>query len=450
MTLLVLCVAVTLGGGFHLTVAGGRLSVTSAARLLLWASLLAILRHVLVPRDPLVRRVVAVIWPAGLPWQVRLSVAVYVGSAVLLVAAMTDSFHPGVGWTELIGFGDQFDRQALPAVRHVPHYIHQNSAGYDGQFYAQLAIDPLLKDPASRVALDAPAFRARRILFSWTAYLLGFGKPSWILQAYAIQNIMCWLLLAWMCARWFPLGQLRSACGWFACLFTSGLILSVRFALTDGPSMLLIAAALVALERARPALAAGVLGLAGLGRETNVLAIGMLTLPALRPFSGAARLVVYGSVALLPLFLWLLYVHTVYRSYDPGIDALSVPLSAFVTAWRTTLAELGERGWWSPARYNFYTLLSLTVESAYLLWRRDWRNPWWRVGIAYAALMMVLGPAVWLGYPGAAPRVLLPLTFAFNVLIARDRWFWLLYVLGNLAVLHGLAVIDVLGLSRYL
>jgi hypothetical protein len=46
----------------------------------------------------------------------------------------------------------------------------------------------------------------------------------------------------------------------------------------------------------------------------------------------------------------------------------------------------------------------------------------------------VLGDAVWEGYPGAALRVLLPMTLAFNVLLPRGgKWrAWL--VLGNLAV----------------
>ena len=46
-----------------------------------------------------------------------------------------------------------------------------------------------------------------------------------------------------------------------------------------------------------------------------------------------------------------------------------------------------------------------------------------RVGVAYVVLMVVLGPDVWGGYPGAALRVVLPMTIAFNLLLPRTRRF---------------------------
>ena len=49
--------------------------------------------------------------------------------------------------------------------------------------------------------------------------------------------------------------------------------------------------------------------------------------------------------------------------------------------------------------------------------------------------MIFLGEAVWEGYPGAASRVLLPMTLAFNVLVPRGAKWWLLLLLGNLTVL---------------
>ena len=95
------------------------------------------------------------------------------------------------------------DRACPPWPRR-PTYVHYQSPGYDGQFYAQLAVEPLLRDRRIDEALDTPPYRARRILFSWTAYLLGLGRPAWILKVYAVQNIVAWLLLAWLLLRWFP------------------------------------------------------------------------------------------------------------------------------------------------------------------------------------------------------------------------------------------------------
>src|SRR5262249_34025125 len=90
------------------------------------------------------------------------------------------------------------------------------------------------------------------------------------------------------------------------------------------------------------------------------------------------------------------------------------------------------------AATTLLSVLALTAQAAYLIVRRRPEDAWWRAGAGYAALFLVLGEAVWEGHPGAATRVLLPLTLAFNVLCARHRaplW-WL--ITGNLAVAAGL------------
>lgn len=76
--------------------------------------------------------------------------------------------------------------------------------GYDAQYYAQIAMRPWLTNRALNEAMDSMPYRARRILFSWTAYGLGGGDPARALHIYAVQNIVCWFLLAGLLLRWFP------------------------------------------------------------------------------------------------------------------------------------------------------------------------------------------------------------------------------------------------------
>jgi hypothetical protein len=57
--------------------------------------------------------------------------------------------------------------------------------------------------------------------------------------------------------------------------------------------------------------------------------------------------------------------------------------------------------------------------------------------------MTVLGSAVWEGAPGAGTRVVLPMTFAFNMMLPQTRWFWPLWILGNLSILPALEVLRV-------
>ena len=123
------------------------------------------------------------------------------GMALVLVAIFLASvarfYHPGTGFTALIAFPRGNPSEA-PALQAIPHETVPPWGSYDGQFYAQRALDPLLRDPRVDRAMDLAPYRARRILFSWTAYLLGLGRPAWILQAFALQNVASWLLLAFL------------------------------------------------------------------------------------------------------------------------------------------------------------------------------------------------------------------------------------------------------------
>jgi hypothetical protein len=80
-------------------------------------------------------------------------------------------------------------------------------------------------------------------------------------------------------------------------------------------------------------------------------------------------------------------------------------------------------------------LVSLTVQAGYLVARAEPRNPWWRLGIAYAALLVSISVPVWEGDPGAATRTILPMTLAFNMLLPSTRSFWPWLLAGNLTTL---------------
>jgi hypothetical protein len=188
----------------------------------------------------------------------------------------------------------------------------------------------------------------------------------------------------------------------------------------------------------------------GLGRETNPIGGVMLVTPGRVTPAYVLRLAAFAVIVAVPLFLWMQYVHNVYQAYDTGIDAFGAPLSGYLQAWRRTIMELEDSGWWGPARHTVYALVSMAVETVYLVCRPKWRNPWWRVGLAYALLMAFVGTAVWSGYPTAATRASLPLAFAFNVLILEERWFWPLWVAGNLTVFSGLATIDLWSAANLL
>ncbi len=215
-------------------------------------------------------------------------------------------YRAGFGFSYVLMFSQPRADTRVERLRDVPVYVH-SGAGYDGQFYVQLAVDPLLRESSIDRALDSAPFRARRILFSWTAWALGLGRPAWIVQAYAVQNVLFWLVFAFWAWRRFPGDNARDLAVWAACVFAPGLFDSTRLALLDGPSLLLLALGIEALERGRFWIGSAVLGVAGLARETNLLA-GVALAPRHWRVTGMVRAAGGACLAILPSLVWFDYL----------------------------------------------------------------------------------------------------------------------------------------------
>jgi hypothetical protein len=358
------------------------------------------------------------------------------------LVAVARYYHPGVGFTAFIDFPASTHGDEIPAVRAAPHAHDEATGGYDGQFYAQFAVEPLLRNPDLDRAMDKAPYRAHRILFSWTAYALGLGKTAWILQAYAIQNVIAWLLMAWLFCRWMPPRNARMFVLWAGCLLSHGLLVSVRYALVDGPSVLLLSLAVVAAEKNRPWLTALTIGISGVGRETNLIATPLLTRFLER--SVRSWLTVAGAfvVSLLPLALWLDYLRSVYRSrVFVGGDHIVTPFAGFAGKVSAVAAEFHHGHIPVLALTTALCLVALVTQAGYViaaLVRSRGKAPWALVAAPFVVLAITLHPVVWEGQPGAFTRVLLPIAIGANVLLARqDRPAWWLIVLANLSVFAG-------------
>jgi hypothetical protein len=346
-------------------------------------------------------------------------------------------YVPGKGFTYLVMFGGKESARYVPALKAINHYEQEDSYGYDAQYYAQIAMRPWLSNRRLQAAVDSLPYRARRILFCWTAYGLAWGDAERALHIYSVQNIFCWLALAVVLLRWFPANSWENFIRWFGVMFSFGLCFSVRGSLVDGPSLLLIALGLLLIEIGRPWWAALLLGAAGLGKETNLLAAGALPLPRAN-FHSWLMAGVRFLVAIIPLLLWMEVLWFWLGSTgDAGHRNFDLPFAAYVTKWKQTIAQWETEGVGSVAQWSILMLIAMSVQWLYFVLRPRWSEPWWRVGFAYAMLMAVVGDAVWEGYPGAASRVLLPMTLAFNIAVPRGRklgW-WVVLLLGNLTVL---------------
>jgi hypothetical protein len=372
----------------------------------------------------------------------------YLGTAgvlvILFLASVARFYHPGTGFTALIAFPAGHDTE-VPAMREVPHYDYVFGS-YDGQFYAQMALDPLLRDATVDRAMDLPPYRARRILFSWTAWAIGMGRAAWIVEAYALQNVACWLFLAVFLTRWIPLTNGRGLALWIACLFAHGTLWSVRFALLDVPSLVLIALAVAAVEKGRPLLSASILGISALGRETNLLA--SVAQPIPRDRRGLWRLLLSAILIVLPLLIWADYLRSIYRSTIFAQTDQLMPGTGLYRSWRNVMFEdVKGSGLFSMQGLWLCLLIALAAQAVYLSVRRNYAAPWWRVGVIYAALMLVLDRTLADPLTGAITRVLLPMTVGFNIQLASEaRWtrFWPWFAIGNLHLLGAVTVMPLI------
>ena len=384
------------------------------------------------------------------------------GALVLFFLAIVASYYShATGFTVFLSLPANSHSYELPLVQAIPHAHNEVDIGYDGQFYAQIAVDPLLRDPAIDRALDRPGYRTHRILFSWTAWAMGLGRPAWILQAYAIQNVLSWLILACVLCVWCPPRDARTFVLWAGALFTHGLLISVRNAVPDGPSVLLTALAVLAADRGRPWVSALVTGIAGLARETNILA-GVALLRGIgapgewraRASARAARAwlkpgasIGLALVCILPLALWFDYLRSIYGAAAfSGGGHITVPLSGLWWKLQASAGELAANGLTVKTVATMTSLWGFFAQVAALgwctrMWRRDRSvtSSWLQVAWVFLLLGMVAHRVVWDGSPGAFTRVTLPLAVGVNVLLAlAPRAPWWLIIGANLGVVSGL------------
>ena len=353
---------------------------------------------------------------------------------------------PEHGITKFLRVGQEFEDRGTDVFRATPKFIDQYPAhrwGFDGQLYAEMALDPLLLDPQLHVALDDPPYRAQRILLSWIAWVLGLGKPFWILNAYAALNLIFWIGFAWMAGRLFaPLGW-SGVAGYAAVLVTCGVIESMQASLTDLPSFTLILAALIV----GGTKGAGILALAALVRTTSL--IGFVGLAEIAPpwREALRKNIVRGLIAVVPVSLWVAYVLWRFRGREVGFDGgnLDLPFHGMMEKLGefSITAIHGPIRWhrWFFEIYKSYdlhallTIISVVTQTLFIALHREWRNPLWRWGAVVAVYFSCISFLSWESH-FTITRHALPMTLVFNMLLAaRPTKAWLIwFLLGNLFV----------------
>lgn len=346
------------------------------------------------------------------PWLCwALALAIWVTALAVMATARWDG--------EIAGFA-RFSKAWLSAA----HFagmgeVPRTSYGYDGQFYAAIATDPLFLESWPDGALDDAPYRGGRILIPLAAWLLSLGKTGLSVRVYVV---LCWalaLMAVFVLDRWQR--QEGAAPEWgLTLLFSGGLVASVARALPDAAALGLLVLALRAHARRRNGAALAWNVAAVLCRETSLLAslaMAFVDLRARRFKTGLAHL----ALPLAAAGLWRLWlrarigtgstdVESAQRHLGPPLGWLGAKLGS-IPSQRPIgqLADLLAMG---------AVLLALAAAAA-LLWRwRRWQ-PLEATFVAFAALALVLTYPVY-SEPFAYSRALVALPILGLPLAARE------------------------------
>jgi hypothetical protein len=361
------------------------------------------------------------------------------------VTLLVKAYVPGGGFTKLIFFDIDYPRFQLPEVNQLPD-DSKVKEGYDGQFYAQIALVPYLEKEVLVNVIDSPAYRSRRIGMPMLANLLSFGNEKWVLYWYAVLPIAFWFVFLIFLLKSSLVESRNGLMILVAIMLSSGTLVSIGRALPDFPALVLSYFALH--WSTAGLLGALMLSIAVLFKETTILSfLILLPLNFKARFSDFFKLVSKGLLILLPFTLWMFYIASIY-GWDRlwGLSNFSYPGEALYFAIKRNIRYLMEMKSSLPFDVVLHSiaLLSLCVQMFFMFAHRKIHSPFWRFGIGFAILLPFLGRAVFADVH-AYSRVVLPLTLAFNFLLfeiskeKRSRVFITWYILGNIG-LFGTAI----------
>lgn len=331
-------------------------------------------------------------------------------------------FDPHYGFTKLITFGEDWLPRAIPEVRPFLPPSHTRR-GCDGQFYAQLAIDPSLRNGELATACDLPEYRARRIFLPFLAWCIGLGKPAAVLNSYSLLNLFFWYLLLGLLVFSLKPQSVRHWLCIAGTVWTTGVLVSVKHSFVDLPAAtLIVLAAVVPLQFRAIAAAVSILT-----KESYLICSWSFVFEAVRARWHWRKIVGQVGIMFGPILLWTFYVHQHFSSGGWNAHDYGWPM----LGWSKAIARISQR-------HDFIDGIaasSLLVQFVYLLCHRRLESGLWRIGVTFGIAAAFLGGDPFIDYVSFT-RDLIAMSVAFNALLMKQESAFLpWYVFGNAGLL---------------
>ncbi len=306
--------------------------------------------------------------------------------------------------------------------------------GYDGQFYAAIATDPFLRSPDTVKALDAPAYRASRILLPMAAWCVALGNARAAVVAYQVLGWTLSILAVVVVSLWL---RQRGRSPWWglSLVVTAGLVTAIFRSTHDGAAVLLTVATLWLAGRHRHGWALGAASAASLCRETGYVA--PLAVAVRELFERRYRRALeYVLVPLVPQVAWQAYLQVTWHP-NVGLPA-SVAMPVVALAGKV-VAVLGKRPFLLSQEFWGTLAACLTVLAGLVVVFGTKRlEPERLVFVAFAVLAVFLAPRAYADVYGFS-RHLIVAPFLAVVIAAREESRWLRVLLLSAPVAFSIA-----------
>jgi hypothetical protein len=234
---------------------------------------------------------------------------------------------------------DHYDKaSADPGLRSI-----RDGAGYDGQYYYRLAIEPFSRKLVDHgIAFAMPSYRQQRILYPLLVWIASAGNPAWVPVVLIFLNYIGLCVIAWVAGA-FALSVGRHVLWGLAFSLYPGFIFTLSRDLTEIVASSLLLGGMVLMHQSHHRLSATCLSLSVLARETTLIfpAVVLVRMVLSQSKARDRRDGLFYAIPLGMYAGWRLYLRWVWGGFqDLRIfgGAIGLPFAGVFDLWSRAVA----------------------------------------------------------------------------------------------------------------